>query len=57
MTWFHFFIFFVDYGDADVAKLLKHFHPYLSAACEDVEDFAGEALMEWDDVKSQIYAQ
>jgi hypothetical protein len=48
---------FTVYGDAEVTKLLNHFHPYLSAVCEDVEDFAGEALMEWDDLKSQIYAQ
>jgi hypothetical protein len=54
MTSFHFF---VDYGDAEVTKLLNHFHPYLSAVCKDVEDFTGEALMEWDDLKSQIYAQ
>ena len=48
---------FIDYGDQDVAKLLHHYEQYLTAACDDVEDFAGEALVEWDDLKSQIYAQ
>ena len=33
-------------------------HQYLTSACDDdVEDFAGEALVEWDDLKSQIYAR
>lgn len=49
--------FIIDYGDVDVAKLLDHYLVYLTAACEDVEDFAGEALVEWDDLKSQIYGR
>ena len=48
----------IDYGDQDVAKLLHHYEQYLTVACDnDVEDFPGEVLIEWDDLKSQIYAR
>ena len=38
-----------------MAKLVNHYEQYLTSACDDdVEDLAGEALVEWDDLKSQI---
>ena len=41
-----------------MAKLVNHYEQYLTSAFDDdVEDFAGEALVEWDDLKSQIYAR
>ena len=41
-----------------MAKLVNHYEQYLTSACDDVvEDFAGEELVEWDDLKLQIYAR
>lgn len=50
-------LFLIDYANTDVANLLAHYHVFLAAARPDTEDFAGEAMVEWDDMKSQIYGR
>jgi hypothetical protein len=53
--------YFSGFGDDDVNSLVKHFLPYLSAAYSttDVieEDFVGEAMLEWDELKTKIYGR